>query len=263
VLVDRVQFEAAIANLATNARDAMPEGGQLTIATRNTALDEDYAATHEEVTPGEYVLVEVSDSGTGMAPAVLEHIFEPFFTTKEQGRGTGLGLSMVFGFIKQSGGHVTAYSEVGEGTTFRLYLPPTLNPSEIFAPVVEPAPQLGHNETILAVEDSAGLREVLVRQLTSAGYHVLQAGEAASALDTIDSDIAVDLLLTDIVMPGGMNGRELARVAAERRSGLKILLTTGFSDMPGGAARKEEHRILRKPYRKDELLRVVRAALDR
>jgi CheY-like chemotaxis protein len=261
-MVDVAQLEAAIANLATNARDAMPDGGQLTIVTRNTRLDEDYAQRYDEVAPGDYVLIEVTDTGGGMAPEVLQHIFEPFFTTKEPGHGTGLGLSMVFGFMKQSGGHISAYSEVGHGTTFRLYLPPVPDAVAATEPMAQAPPEPGQNEMILAVEDSAGLRQILVRQLTSAGYRVLEAGDARVALETIESGADIDLLLTDIVMPGGMNGHELARLAMLRRPDLKTLLTTGFSDVTNGNGSSGAPHILRKPYRKDELLRYVREALE-
>ena len=236
VLIDRVQFEAAITNLATNARDAMPRGGQLTITTRNTHLDEDYAATHSEVASGDYVSIEVHDTGTGIPPEVLDHVFEPFFTTKEPGQGTGLGLSMVFGFLKQTGGHINAYSEVGEGTTFRLYLPPVHDAVTSDDTAVQLPPELGHNETILVVEDSAGLRQVLSRQLNAAGYRVLEAADGRAAREKIESNEAIDLLLTDIVMPGGMNGHELVRLAAQLRPNLKTLLTTGFSDLTNGRA---------------------------
>ena len=262
VMVDVAQLEAAITNLATNARDAMSHGGQLTIVTRNTRLDEDYAQRYDEVAPGDYVLIEVSDCGSGMPPEVLQHIFEPFFTTKEPGRGTGLGLSMVFGFMKQSGGHISAYSELGEGTTFRLYLPPVPDAMASTEPMLLAPPERGQNEMILAVEDSVGLRQILVRQLTSAGYRVLEAGDARLALETIDSGADIDLLLTDIVMPGGMNGHELARIATLRRPDLKTLLTTGFSEVTNGNGASRPPLILRKPYRKDELLRYVREALD-
>jgi len=261
VMVDRAQLGAAITNLATNARDAMPDGGRLTISTHNTGLDEDYAASHADVATGDYVLIEVSDNGTGMSPMVLAHIFEPFFTTKGPGRGTGLGLSMVFGFIKQSGGHVTAYSEIAQGTTFRLYLPRVAATADKEVAVVETAPEPGHNETILAVEDSHRLRQILARQLSSAGYKVLEASNAQAALELIERDASIDLLLTDVVMPGGMNGQELASAAVKQRPHLKTLLTTGFSDTASvdGTA---ELRILRKPYRKDDLLRMVRHVLD-
>ncbi len=263
VLIDRVQLEAAITNLATNARHAMPRGGELAIVTRNTCLDEDYAAAHADLVAGDYVSIEVSDTGTGMPPELLDHIFEPFFTTKEPGRGTGLGLSMVFGFLKQSGGHINVYSELGQGTTFRLYLPPARDAAIPDAVIEQPPPKPGSDETILVVEDSAGLRQVLVRQLTHAGYRVLEADNARAALERIETDTRIDLLLTDIVMPGGMNGHELARIAVQLQPKLKILLTTGFSDMTNGAAVVPSAAgILHKPYRKDELLRMVHDVLN-
>ncbi len=260
VLIDRVQFETAIANLATNARDAMPDGGRLTISTSNTHLDEDYASMHPDVMAGDYVLVEVHDTGTGMPPEVLEHVFEPFFTTKEAGLGTGLGLSMVFGFLKQSDGHISVYSEVGEGTAFRLYLPPGQEARISVEAAPLPQPELGGKETILVVEDSGGLRQVLCRQLSNVGYRVLEAPDPRTALEKISSTEEIDLLLTDIVMPGGMNGYALVRAALELRPGLKTLLTTGFSGVTNAGAANA--RILRKPYRKDELLRLVNETLD-
>ncbi len=263
VLIDRVQLEAAITNLANNARHAMPRGGQLSIITRNMHLDEDYAAAHAELVPGDYVSIEVSDTGTGIAPKLIDHIFVPFFTTKEPGQGTGLGLSMVFGFLKQSGGHINVYSELDHGTTFRLYLPPTKEAAATEPTAAQPPPQSGRNETILAVEDSYGLRQVLARQLTGAGYHVLEASNGRAALDLVETHGSIDLLLTDIVMPGGMNGHELARVAVQLRPNLKTLLTTGFSDTANAGAVAPSHiRILHKPYRKDELLRLVHEALN-
>ncbi len=264
VQIDRGQFEAAIANLATNARDAMPRGGTLLIDTRNGRLDEAYAEAHSEVIAGEYVVIEVSDSGCGMPPEILTRIFEPFFTTKEQGKGTGLGLSMVFGFIKQSGGHITVYSEAGKGTTFRLYLPrledAAITQDERSA---EPASR-GGSETILVVEDNAGLRRIAVRQLSEAGYHVQQAPDAAAAMEFIESSEPIHLLLTDIVMPGEMDGRDLARVAMRRRPQMKVLLTSGFPDarFPGPGSRSPGSRLLSKPYRKEELLRAVREVID-
>jgi CheY-like chemotaxis protein len=230
VLIDRVQLESALANLATNARHAMPRGGSLTIRTHNTHLDEDYAETHVELVSGNYALIEVSDTGTGMTPDVVSRIFEPFFTTKGPGQGTGLGLSMVFGFMKQSGGHVSVYSEVGEGTTFRLYLQPADNAPEPDRAEPEQLPKSRGNETILAVEDNPALRRILARQLATAGYHVLEAENARTALDRIESGEAVDLLLTDIVMPGGMNGHELAKVAVQLQPSLKTLLTSGDAE---------------------------------
>jgi PAS domain S-box-containing protein len=263
VQVDRAQFEAVIANLATNARDAMPRGGALLIDTRNGHLDAAYAAGHSEVTPGDYVVVEVSDSGTGIPPDVLSRIFEPFFTTKEQGKGTGLGLSMVFGFMKQSGGHVTVYSEVGKGTTFRLYLPRLAERVAVQEERSEQSASPGGSETVLVVEDNAGLRRIVMRQLRDAGYRVLEAADAEAAMEIIDSSEPIDLVLTDIVMPGAMDGRDLARVAVARRPDVRTLLTSGFPDARWNASGSHtEARLLSKPYRKEELRRVVREVLD-
>jgi len=263
VQIDRAQFEAVIANLATNARDAMPRGGALLINTCNGHLDAAYAAGHSDVMPGDYVVVEVSDSGTGMPPDVLSRIFEPFFTTKEQGKGTGLGLSMVFGFMKQSGGHVTVYSEPGKGTTFRLYLPRLEDNAAAEEERPEQAASPGGSETVLVVEDNAGLRRIVVRQLRDAGYHVLEAPDAEAAMQIINSAELIDLLLTDIVMPGAMDGRDLARVAVAQRPEVRTLLTSGFPDARWNASGShQERRLLSKPYRKEELRRMVREVLD-
>ncbi len=263
VQIDRAQFEAVIANLATNARDAMPRGGSLLIDTRNGLLDAAYAAAHTDVTPGDYVVVEVSDSGTGMPPDILSRIFEPFFTTKEQGKGTGLGLSMVFGFMKQSGGHITVYSEPGKGSTFRLYLPRLRDSTAIREDRTEEPASRGGNETILVVEDNAGLRRIVLRQLREAGYRVLEAPDADAAMTIIESPEPIHLLLTDVVMPGAMDGRDLARVAVGRRPMLRTLLTSGFPDARwGGSTARAGSRLLSKPYRKEELRRVVREVLD-
>jgi PAS domain S-box-containing protein len=264
VQIDRAQFEAVIANLATNARDAMPRGGTLSITTQNGRLDEAYAAAHTDVEPGDYVVVEVSDSGIGMPPEVLTRIFEPFFTTKEQGRGTGLGLSMVFGFMKQSGGHISVYSEPNTGTTFRLYLPRLA--AGIRAPLEErqeaTAPA-GGSETILVVEDNSALRRIAVRQLREAGYRLLEASDAEAAMAIVESQEPIDLLLTDVVMPGAMDGRDLARVATRLRPMLRTLLTSGFPDARlGGSTPRTGARLLGKPYRKQELCQVVREVLD-
>ena len=263
VQIDKAQFEAAIANLATNARDAMPRGGSLLIATFNGSLDENYVAAHADVAPGDYVVVEVSDSGTGMPPEVLTRIFEPFFTTKDLGRGTGLGLSMVFGFMKQSGGHITVYSEQNKGTTFRLYLPRATCKPPRRDERAENQPPRGGSETVLVVEDNPGLRRIVVRQLSDAGYHVLEASDAETALAVLDATEPIHLLLTDIVMPGEMDGRDLARVAVTRRPTLRVLLTSGYPDARmGGSTQPTGGRLLSKPYRKEELRRAVREVLD-
>jgi PAS domain S-box-containing protein len=264
VLVDRVQLETAIANLANNARDAMPNGGRLMIVTRTAALDQDYADHHAEVVPGNYVVIEVSDAGEGMPPEVLARVFEPFFTTKGLGKGTGLGLSMVFGFMKQSGGHINVYSEPGRGTTFRLYLPPA---TEIAMATPDDAPPLQPagvvRETILVVEDNPKLREIVVKQLSSLGFQVMEADNAQRALDVIAMHGGVDLLFSDVVLPGDMDGCALARQIMARSPRSKIVLTSGFpgarlTDMQGLGI---SVRLLSKPYRKDELSRVVREVL--
>ena len=265
VVVDPAQLEASLTNLATNARDAMPDGGRLMIATGNRTLDADYAAQHAEVVPGAYVMLEVSDTGCGMTPEVMHRIFEPFFTTKSRDKGTGLGLSMVFGFIKQSGGHIGVYSEPGIGTTFRLFLPRIAqNVPIVEEPVATPLLH-GRGESVLVVEDNAALRRVVTRQLGELGYRVLAAENAAAGLELLDRQ-SIDLLLTDIVMPGGINGRELARRARQRWPAIKIVFTSGFSEArlnseagPLAACTP----LLTKPYRKEDLASTAREALDR
>ncbi|MGB3199950.1 MAG: PAS domain-containing protein, partial [Nodosilinea sp.] len=262
-LVDATQLESAIVNLCLNARDAMPDGGKLTIETTNAYLDQHYADQHAEVTAGEYVKIIVSDSGQGIHPDHLSQVFEPFFTTKELGRGTGLGLSMVYGFVKQSGGHVAIYSELGQGTTVNLYLPRTRQgqPSEL-APE-ETAAIVGGTETILVVEDNDLLLTHVERQLTSLGYRVLTAQAGGHALQTLYREPDIDLLFTDVMMPGGMNGPQLAEAARALRPQLKVLYTSGYTEnaivqqgqMGHGAA------VLQKPYRLQDLARMVRQSL--
>ena len=265
VVVDPAQLEASLTNLATNARDAMADGGRLMIVTANRTLDTDYAAQHAEVVPGGYVMLEVSDTGCGMTPEVMHRIFEPFFTTKSRDKGTGLGLSMVFGFIKQSGGHIGVYSEPGIGTTFRLFLPH----AAADVPMVEErvsTPQVqGRGESVLVVEDNEALRRVVTRQLGELGYRVLAAGNAAAGLELLDRQ-SIDLLLTDIVMPGGVNGRELAHRARQRWPEIKIVFTSGFSEARlngDGGALAACTPLLSKPYRKEDLASAARDALDR
>jgi PAS domain S-box-containing protein len=229
VEVDANQLEASLLNLAVNARDAMPEGGKLTIETSNAFLDEDYCRANPEVLPGQYVLVSVTDNGTGMTKDVLEHAFEPFFTTKIVGQGTGLGLSQVYGFVKQSGGHVKIYSEPGEGTTVKIYLPRlagTINADEA---AVTGVGGEGSGETILVVEDDGDVRAYIVEVLRGLNYDVLEAQDADSALGVFErKNEHVDLLLTDVVLPG-VNGRELARQLQVRRPDIKVLFMTGYS----------------------------------
>ena len=259
-VIDPAQLESSLANLATNARDAMPHGGGLTIATGNRRLDEDYASVHAEVKPGDYAMVEVNDSGGGMPPEVLAKVFEPFFTTKAPGKGTGLGLSMVYGFIKQSGGHINVYSELGVGTTVRLYLPRGDADGETRAAApIELA--RGSGETVLAVEDNPSLRRVVVRQLGEIGYRVLEAETAGAALELLERE-PVAVVFTDVVLPGGMNGYELARVVLERWPGSKIVLTSGFPENRIAADGELDNvKLLSKPYRKEDIARVIREAL--
>jgi PAS domain S-box-containing protein len=228
VEVDPNQLEAAILNLAVNARDALPEGGKLTIETANTALDESYVATDAEVLAGQYVVICVSDNGVGMSQETLARVFEPFFTTKEVGKGTGLGLSMVYGFVKQSGGHVVAYSEEGQGTTIKLYLPRHLGGHAAVEPTATQAPAGQGDEVILVVEDNDDVRAFSVMILRELGYTVLEAAEAEAALRILDQAGPVDLLFTDVVLPG-KSGRVLADAAAQKRPGLPVLFTTGYS----------------------------------
>lgn len=265
VVVDPAQLESALANLATNARDAMPAGGSLRIATRNSRLEDDYVARHGYVIPGDYVLIEVSDTGIGMPPEVMARAFEPFFTTKELGQGTGLGLSMVYGFMKQSGGHIDIYSEADIGTTIRLYFPrdDVAAPQEK-APTAE-ASLRGGNETVLVVEDNAALRRVALRQVAELGYRVREAENAAVALDLLAVEPAVDVVFTDVVMPGGIDGLQLARTVHARWPRIKVLLTSGF---PGSTVSRSQDlaqamHLLGKPYRKDQLARALREVLDR
>ena len=266
VTIDGAQFDACIVSLANNARDAMPRGGHLEIATRNIHLDERYAIANPDAGVGDYALIEVSDSGTGMPPEVAANAFEPFFTTKKAGHGTGLGLSMVYGFVKQSGGHVKIDSAVGRGTVVRLYLPRGHGvPAAIAPAAVASGPAPRGMESVLIVEDNEPLREMATTALSRHGYRVIEAATGAAALAILDRrDVPIDLLLSDIVMPGEPDGHELARLALERRPGIRILLTSGF---PGG--RFHDHgrdsapaNLLAKPYRVIELLQAVRATLD-
>jgi CheY-like chemotaxis protein len=230
VLVDPNQLEISIVNLAVNARHAMPDGGRLTIETANTYLDESYAVSQSEVVPGQYVVICVSDSGVGMSPEVLSRAFEPFFTTKEIGQGTGLGLSQVYGFVKQSGGHVKIYSELGQGTTVKLYLPRLHSSEDMAEPTeIESRAPGAAGETILVVEDDNDVRAYTTSILSELGYAVLEAATGASALRVLESHPEIELLFTDVGLPGGMNGRQLADAARQLRPTLKILFTTGYA----------------------------------
>jgi PAS domain S-box-containing protein len=267
VRVDAAQLESALINIAINARDAMPGGGRLLIETRNACLDADYAAHQSDVAPGDYASIEISDTGTGMHPEVLARIFDPFFTTKGPGKGTGLGLSMVFGFVKQSGGHISAYSEIGKGTTFKLYLPRQKNAGTVTAPRTEAerAAAAATSAVVLAVDDDAGVRMTVVKQLRSLGYTVLEAESPVVALDLLDKAGQIDLMFTDMVMPGGTNGKKLAELARAKRPGLRVLFTSGFT---GAFLDKDVEldagdMLLSKPYRRADLARALQQALER
>jgi signal transduction histidine kinase/ActR/RegA family two-component response regulator len=265
VFADPAQIEASLMNLANNARDAMPKGGKLMIATSNRHIDADYADSRPEITPGDYVAIEVSDTGVGMTADLMTRIFDPFFTTKERGSGTGLGLSMVYGFIKQSGGHVGVRSEPGKGTTFSLFLPsaPIADEKRTSAAIAI-AGARGVGETVLAVEDNAPLRRVVVRQLKELGYRVIDVDRARAALDVLESH-PVNLLFSDVIMPDGMDGIELAREVTARFPDVRILLTSGFTNSNAPldlASISPSLRLLSKPYRREELAIALRSALD-
>jgi PAS domain S-box-containing protein len=264
---DPNQLENAIVNLAVNARDAMPEGGKLTIETANARLDEAYVeALVESVPPGQYVLVAVSDTGTGMDRATMERVFEPFFTTKEAGKGTGLGLSQVYGFVRQSDGHIRIYSELGEGTTIKIYLPRLTGaheePAEISAKC--PAMMKGSGETILVVEDEPALRAYTVEALRDLDYRVLEAADGRDALALVERHPEIALLFTDVVLTGGMNGRALADEVARRRPELPVLYTTGYTAnaiVHHGRLDSGTH-LIGKPFTYAELAAKVRRMID-
>ncbi len=263
-LIDASQLSTAVLNLALNARDAMPNGGKLTLETRNVVLDADYAAMNSEVSPGHYVMIAVSDTGDGIPGELLEKVFEPFFTTKGPGKGSGLGLSMVYGFVKQSNGHVKIYSEPGHGTTVKLYLPQA-SPRDDVRTVEEARAAVVDrgDESILIVEDDALVREYVVAQIRRLGYEAVEARNAAEALERIESGRRIDLLFTDVIMPGGMNGRQLATEALKRRPELKVLYTSGYTEnaivhhgrLDAGVL------LLPKPYISSDLARMIRTAL--
>jgi CheY-like chemotaxis protein len=259
--VDPTQVDDAVVNLAINARDAMPNGGTLTIETQNVTLDEDYAASHLEVACGDYVMLAVSDTGTGMPPDVIARAFDPFFTTKSEGQGTGLGLSQVFGWVKQSRGHIKIYSEVGHGTTIKLYLPRAqARTADKGAEPEAPTPK--GDEMILVVEDNPNVRKTVIRQLHDLGYRTVEADSGASALQLVKDGIAFDLMLTDVIMPGGITGYQLADQLRVSDPHLKVLFTSGYTELAAeGSPSASKDPLLSKPYRKQDLGRAVRAVL--
>jgi signal transduction histidine kinase len=262
-LIDPSQLSTAILNLALNARDAMPDGGKLTLETRNVVLDENYPSMTSEIKPGNYVMIAVSDTGEGIPGGLLDKVFEPFFTTKEVGKGSGLGLSMVYGFVKQSNGHIKIYSEESHGTTVKLYLPAAAGVPDALATEAGVSGSEHGGESILIVEDDALVREYVVTQISRFGYHTMAAGNAAEALALIDGPERFDLLFTDVIMPGGLNGRQLATEALKRRPDLKVLYTSGYTEnaivhhgrLDAGVL------LLPKPYLSSDLARMIRIAL--
>ena len=263
-LVDKGQLEAAIANLATNARDAMPGGGRLTISTRNEILERSYTRNHRDLDPGEYVAIEVNDTGQGMTAEIRDKAIEPFFTTKPEGKGTGLGLSMVFGFAKQSNGHVRIYSEIDHGTTITVFLPRARAELAHREAGDVATPFAGLGETVLVVEDNASLRRVAVKQLMALGYKTLEAADGPSALEVLNEEPDIALLLTDVVMPGGMTGVHLGREAQRVRPGLRVIYMSGFAETAFGEQARLEADItlICKPFGKAELAMQIRQALD-
>jgi PAS domain S-box-containing protein len=262
---DRAQLESAILNLTLNAQDAMPDGGCLTLGTADAALDADYTQKHPEVRPGQYVMIAVTDDGVGMPAEVKERAFEPFYTTKEVGKGSGLGLSMVYGFVKQSNGHVSLYSEPGLGTTVRLYVPAVPEAAGAAPIAMPPLPEekAPHGATILVTEDDPFVRGYAVVTLKSLGYQVITAADGREALAHLADGAKPDVLFTDIVMPGGMNGWDLARHAQKMQPSLKVLFTSGYAlDTLVERGRLEPGTvILNKPYRKADLARRLRETL--
>ncbi|PTQ97251.1 PAS domain S-box-containing protein [Paraburkholderia sp. GV068] len=262
VQVDRNQLENALLNLAINARDAMKADGTLTVRAANRVLDAAFCSDKPELSPGEYVVFSVTDTGAGMPPDVLEHAFEPFFTTKPHGHGTGLGLSMVFGFVRQSGGHTLIESELGRGTTVSLFFPRCCEPETAEAADETSAP-VGGGETVLVVEDDADVRLTAVEMLVQLGYKVLTASSGDAALEFIDSDVPIDLLFTDVVMPGKIKSVELARRAAARSPSVPTLFTSGYTrdEIVHHGKLDAGITLLSKPYRRDDLARKVRGVL--
>ena len=262
--VDPNQLTTAILNLALNARDAMPTGGKLILETGSAYLDENYASQHSDVRPGLYTLIAVSDTGTGIPAGIIDKVFNPFFTSKGTGKGTGLGLSMVYGFVKQSAGHIKIYSEEGHGTTIRMYLPPGTGDSIAASDIDVSSAIEGGHETILVVEDDKLVRDYALTQLRSLGYVTLDAANGAEAMALVEAGHEFDLLFTDVIMPGAMNGRQLADAIAKFRPGLKVLYTSGYTEnaiihhgrLDSGVL------LLAKPYRKSEMAGMIRAALS-
>ena len=263
-LVDPHQLENALLNLCINARDAMPDGGRLTVETGNRWLDP-RAARERDLEPGQYVSLCVSDTGTGMSPEVMAKAFDPFFTTKPMGQGTGLGLSMIYGFVRQSGGQVRIYSELDQGTTLCLYLPRHRGAAEAPEGAPDPgeAPRARVGETVLIVDDEPTVRMLVTEILEDLGYAAIEAADGASGLKVLQSDVRVDLLVTDVGLPGGMNGRQMADAARLSRPGLKVLFITGYAENAalGGGRLEPGMQVLTKPFAVDLLAARIRAMI--
>ncbi|UFW91632.1 PAS domain S-box protein (plasmid) [Bradyrhizobium barranii] len=261
-LVDPDQLENAVLNLAINARDAMNGEGRLTIEASNAFLDDEYVRQHDELSAGQYVMIAVTDTGTGIPPDILERVYEPFFTTKAEDKGTGLGLAMVYGFLKQSGGHIKIYSEVGAGTTVKLYFPREVASEDTLVGATSDEIR-GGEETILVVEDDDEVREVAVSMLTELGYRVVKARDAASALVVVDSGIPIDLIFTDVMMPGSLRSPDLARKAKERLPNVAVLFTSGYTQnaIVHGGRLDPGVELLAKPYTRESLARKIRHVL--
>jgi PAS domain S-box-containing protein len=264
IRADPDQVQSALVNMAVNARDAMPAGGKLVVETRNVALDSGHPDFQAELKPGSYVHLSVSDTGTGMPPEIRDRAFEPFFTTKEKGRGTGLGLAMVYGFVKQSGGHIAIQSEIGHGTTLNLYFP-CANEAKAAPQPTEPKAgvEVLPRATILVVEDDERVRRLTVTRLKLIGYQVIEARSGAEAIEILDGSDPIDLVFTDIVMPGGLSGWDVAGRALEVRPGIKVLLTSGYAEdtAPTDDALSRSLKVLRKPYHQADLTAAVQEAL--
>ncbi|EPE96451.1 hybrid sensor histidine kinase/response regulator [Rhizobium grahamii] len=262
-LIDPMQIENAVLNLAINARDAMDGFGRLTIEAGNAYIDDAYARQHQDVEPGQYVSLSVTDTGTGMPPELIEKVFEPFFSTKPEGKGTGLGLSMVYGFVRQTGGHVKIYSEPGHGTTVKIYLPRSMQQEDLEVGNSD-LPIEGGPETILVAEDDEGVRMTVVEMLQELGYRVLKAPDAAAALSIIESGVHIDMLFTDVVMPGPLKSSEMARKAKERLSHLAVLFTSGYTEnsIVHGGRLDPGVQLLSKPYTREALARKIRHVLN-
>ena len=264
---DTSALEQMIMNLLVNARDAMPEGGDFTLETSTSTFTGEYSDSRGEITPGRYVVIAVTDSGTGIPLEIQKRVFDPFYTTKEVGKGSGLGLSMIYGFVTQSGGHVRLYSEVGIGTTIRLYLPVDASETEEAALASQDRQDatMGGSETILVAEDNAEMREIAVQLLDSLGYKTLAAADGGGALAILENTPDIDLLFTDIIMAGGMNGVALAEAAHRSRPGLPVVFTTGYAEaavLRDGQVSRDRN-LVTKPYRRQDLALKIRTALDK